>query len=64
VKVAFVLVAAGLGAANRFKGLKQPATAESTMLLGRLLRLEAFVMTIVLALSALLANTPPAMAGH
>lgn len=64
VKVAFVLVAAGLGAANRFQGLKQPATAESTMLLGRLLRLEASVMTIVLALSALLANTPPAMAGH
>ena len=63
-KVAFVLIAAGLGAMNRYKGLKHPPTSDSTALLARVLRAEASVMLIVLGLSALLANTPPAMAEH
>ena len=60
-KVAFVLIAAGLGAMNRYKGLRYPPTPESTALLARMLRIEALMMLIVLGLSALLANTPPAM---
>jgi putative copper resistance protein D len=63
-KLTFILIALALGAMNRYKGLSNPPTIQSTTLLGRLLRTEASVMLIVLGLSALLANTPPAMAGH
>lgn len=58
-KVVFVLTALTLGAVNRYKGLKNPATDQSAALLMRVLRAEAVLMAVILGLSALLANTAP-----
>jgi copper resistance protein D len=63
-KVAFVVTALALGAVNRYKGLKSPPTAQSVTLLARVLRAEAVVMAVILALSALLANTTPSLPEH
>lgn len=60
-KLAFVSLALGLGAITRFKCVKRPATGERAELMARLLRAEAFAMIVILCLSGLLANTPPAM---
>lgn len=60
-KVAFVLLAVVLGASSRFKCLQYPATRQRASLMVRLVRTEAVVMILVLCLSGLLANTPPAM---
>ena len=63
-KVFLVLIAVGFGATNRYKCVRKPPTAESTALLSHLLRAEAVVMLVILYLSALLANTSPAMPEH
>ena len=60
-KIAFVSLALALGAIARFKCVQRPATSERAELMVRLLRAEAIVMIVILCLSGLLANTPPAM---
>ncbi len=60
-KVTFALIALLLGALSRFKCLKRPATGGRAALMATLLRTEAVVMILILCLSSLLANTPPAM---
>jgi putative copper resistance protein D len=61
VKLAFVSLALILGALSRFRCVQRPATDQKAVLLVRLVRTEAVVMILILCLSGLLANTPPAM---
>ncbi len=60
-KIAFVLLALALGACTRFRCVQGPATSRTTALMVRLMRAEAVVMILILTLSGVLANTPPAM---
>jgi putative copper resistance protein D len=60
-KIAFVSLALILGACTRFQCVKRSATSQRAALMVRLMRIEALVMMVVLALSGILANTPPAM---
>jgi putative copper resistance protein D len=60
-KVVIVLFALVLGAANRFFCLRGDVSMENIMLSGRLLRVEAIAILVVLCLSAWLGNTAPAM---
>lgn len=62
-KGALVAVAMAMGAASRFRCVQRPATGERAALLARLVRTEAFVMILILCVSGILANTPPAMEG-
>jgi len=61
IKATFVLAALTLGALSRFRCLQRPATSQRVALMVRLVRTEAMVMICILCLSAILANTPPAM---
>jgi copper resistance protein D len=60
-KIAFVFLALALGACTRFRCVQRPATSRTTTLMVRLVRAEAVVMILILSLSGVLANTPPAM---
>jgi putative copper resistance protein D len=60
-KVVIVLFALVLGAANRFLCLRRDLSMKNIMLSGRLLRVEAIAILIVLCLSGWLGNTAPAM---
>ena len=60
-KIAFVLLALALGACTRFRCVQRPATSRTIALMVRLMRAEAVVMILILSLSGVLANTPPAM---
>lgn len=60
-KIAFVSLALVLGACTRFRCVQRSATSRRAALMVRLMRVEALVMIVVLALSGTLANTPPAM---
>jgi putative copper resistance protein D len=60
-KIAFVSLALVLGACTRFQCVQRSATSRRAALMVRLMRVEALVMIVVLALSGTLANTPPAM---
>ncbi len=60
-KVAFVFLALALGACTRFRCVQRPATSRTTALMVRLMRAEAALMILILSLSGVLANTPPAM---
>ena len=60
-KIAFVSLALVLGACTRFQCVRRSATSQRAALMVRLIRVEALVMIVVLALSGTLANTPPAM---
>ncbi len=60
-KIAFVSLALVLGACTRFQCVQRSATSQRAALMVRLMRVEALVMIVVLALSGALANTPPAM---
>jgi putative copper resistance protein D len=60
-KVVIVLFALVLGAANRFLCLRGDVSMENIMLSGRLLRIEAIAILVVLCLSGWLGNTAPAM---
>ncbi len=62
VKITLVSIALAMGAVTRFKCVQCPATSERAALMVRLLRAEALSMIVILCLSALLANTAPAMA--
>ena len=61
-KIALVSLALALGACTRFQCVQRPATSRTTALMVRLVRAEAVVMILILSLSGVLANTPPAMA--
>lgn len=60
-KVVLVLFALVLGAANRFLCLRGDESAHNITLSGRLLRVEAIAILVVLCLSGWLGNTAPAM---
>ena len=60
-KIALVSLALALGACTRFQCVQRPATSRTTALMVRLVRAEAIVMILILSLSGVLANTPPAM---
>jgi putative copper resistance protein D len=60
-KVVIVLFALVLGAANRFLCLRGDVSTHNITLSGRLLRVEAIAILVVLCLSGWLGNTAPAM---
>jgi putative copper export protein len=60
-KIALVFLALALGACTRFQCVQRPATSRTAALMVRLVRAEAVVMILILSLSGVLANTPPAM---
>jgi copper resistance protein D len=60
-KIAFVSIALVLGACTRFQCVRRSASSQRAALVVRLMRVEALLMIVVLALSGTLANTPPAM---
>jgi copper resistance protein D len=59
VKGGFVLLALTLGSLTRFQCLRRPASSPRAVLMGRLVKIEALSMLVILCLSAILAGTPP-----
>ena len=59
VKISLVALAVLLGSLTRFRCVKRPPRSETAAIMVQLLRYEAVIMAVILAVSGLLANTDP-----